>query len=179
MEALLRSENEVVICYILTEITEVLPSLPEREQNLLVPIICSVTHIIKQQKSSFELGNLKTLITMSRAVSQLSISGNYGLKMSWVKYIIHVHISFVIDLLVSETFVPSLLQLLDIVTTQDPKLVPDIQQIISEVQESKPFQTGNPEEDLGESDKLSTPGKVKDRVNKLFQKQGTMPFWKK
>ena len=80
-------------------------------------------------------------------------------------------------------FVPSLFELLEIVTHQDPTLVPDIQEIISEVQESKPSQSGHPEEDLNENEneneKLSTPGKVKDRVNKLFHKQGTIPFWKK
>ena len=81
--------------------------------------------------------------------------------------------------MVSADLVPSLFELLEIVTLQDPKSVPDIQQIISEVQEGRAIQTENAEEDLNENDKLSTPGKVKERVNKLFHKQGTIPFWKK
>ena len=83
------------------------------------------------------------------------------------------------DHLVSADVVPSLFELLEIVTLQDPKCVPDIQQIISEVQEGRAIQSENAEEDLNENDKLSTPGKVKERVNKLFHKQGTIPFWKK
>ena len=83
------------------------------------------------------------------------------------------------DHLVSADVVPSLFELLEIVTLQDPKCVPDIQQIISEVQEGRAIQTENAEEDLNENEKLSTPGKVKERVNKLFHKQGTIPFWKK
>ena len=81
--------------------------------------------------------------------------------------------------MVSTDLVHSLFELLEIVTQQDPRCVPDIQQIISEVQEGIPTQSENAEEDFNESDKLSTPGKVKERVNKLFQKQGTIPFWKK
>ena len=75
MEALLRSENEMVICNISSEITEVLPSLPEEEQTLLIPIICKVPHVIKQQKKTFQSDNLKTLINMFRTVSQINISG--------------------------------------------------------------------------------------------------------
>lgn len=75
--------------------------------------------------------------------------------------------------------VPSLFELLEIVRQQDPTFVPDLQQILSEVQEGKPYQSGHPEEDLNKNEKLSAPGKVKDRVNKLFHKQGTIPFWKK
>ena len=81
--------------------------------------------------------------------------------------------------MVSSDLVNSLFELLEIVTHQDPRCVPDIQQIISEVQEGIPTQSVNAEEDFNENDKLSTPGKVKERVNKLFQKQGTIPFWKK
>ena len=81
--------------------------------------------------------------------------------------------------MVSTDLVPSLFELLEIVTLQDPKSVPDIQQIISKVQEGCPSQSENEEEDLNENEKLSTPGKVKERVNKLFHKQGTIPFWKK
>ena len=79
----------------------------------------------------------------------------------------------------SADLVPSLFELLEIVTLQDPKIVPDLQQIISEVQEGRAIQKENSEEDFNENEKLSTPGKVKDRVNKLFHKQGTIPFWKK
>jgi hypothetical protein len=157
VEALLRSENEMVICNISSEITEVLPSLLEEEQALLIPIICKVPHVIKQQKKTFQLDNLKTLIKMFRTVSQMNIS----------------------DYLVSADLVHSLFEMLEIVTQQDPRCVPDIQQIISEVQEGIPSQSENAEEDCNENDKLSTPGKVKERVNKLFQKQGTIPFWKK
>ena len=81
--------------------------------------------------------------------------------------------------MVSADLVHSLFELLEIVTQQDPRCVPDIQQIISEVQEGIPTQSENAEEEFNENDKLSTPGKVKERVNKLFQKQGTIPFWKK
>ena len=85
LEALLRSENELVICNILSEITEVLPSLPEEEQNLLIPIICKVSHIIMQQMNTFQLGNFKTIIQMFRTVSQMNISGKYGQKISCQK----------------------------------------------------------------------------------------------
>ena len=78
MEALLRSENEIVICNISSEITEVLPSLPEKEQTLLIQIICKVPHVIKQQKKTFQLDNLKTLIKMFRTVSKMNISGKQG-----------------------------------------------------------------------------------------------------
>ena len=86
---------------------------------------------------------------------------------------------FRLDHVVCIDLVPSLFELLEIVTQQDPTFVPDVQQILSEVQEGKSFQSGHLEEDLNENEKLSTPGKVKDRVNKLFNKQGTIPFWKK
>ena len=79
----------------------------------------------------------------------------------------------------SADLVPSLFEMLEIVALQDPRCVPDIQQIISEVQEGRAIQSENAEEDFNENDKLSTPGKVKERVNKLFHKQGTIPFWKK
>ena len=77
MEALLSSENEMIICNISSEITEVLPSLPEEEQALLIPIICKVSYVIRQQKKTFQLDNLKTLINMFRTVSQMNISGKH------------------------------------------------------------------------------------------------------
>ncbi len=57
--------------------------------------------------------------------------------------------------MVSSDLVHSLFELLEIVTHQDPRCVPDIQQIISEVQEGIPTQSVNAEEDFNENDKLS------------------------
>ena len=76
---------------------------------------------------------------------------------------------------------PSLFELLEIVTQQAPTFVPDVQQIVSEIQECKPFQSRNSEEESYENniEQTSNPGKVKDKVNKLFNKQGNLPFWKK
>lgn len=176
MEALLRSENEMVICNISSEITEVLPSLPGEEKALLIPIICKVPHVIKQQKKTFQLDNLKTIIKMFRTVSHMNISGKQGPIITCQRVCFK---TLLLEYLVSADLVHSLFELLEIVTHQDPRCVPDIQQIISEVQEGIPTQSENAEEDFNENDKLSTPGKVKERVNKLFQKQGTIPFWKK